>query len=325
MADDRSRSSEYNRADDEKTLPLDSMVEIERLFKDLKMRDELAQIQYRFDQELPSTVLESFNARPWIYTDVGGLWVVRDSGIPVLAISYRQDQLDQFLLAGFFGAVNNFADTLGTSLQQIVLEGSRFLFLWESDYGLIFSIAISTTTPLAYGVSLLSDIRDAFISRYHYYFVDITDIVITDEFSDFANHLTGILLQREFAVFAKTGVLRSRNPLLFQLARNIMLCNDRDLLVLRILDQKPDHVLSLQKVANDLQLTESKVRTSFNRLEKLELIRSLRDGRSKKYTTNLRAFLLNTAADSNVHRMMELALDELQKLIQRCLTRIESL
>jgi len=257
-----------------------------------------------------------------MYTDIAGLWIIRDSGIPVLTFSMSQNKSDQILLAGFFGAVSSFANNLGRALQEIVLEGKRFLFHREPKLSLIFSMAIPFSMNAAQGLSLLSDVSEAFLSRYKHYFISDAEIVVTSEFMGFKNHLIDLFVQNEFEVYLKTGVLRAQNPLLFQLARNIMPCTDNDLFILRILEQNPNKVFSIQNIRQRIAMTESKIRISLRSMERLNLIRSLQDGRNKKYTSNLRNCLLGAAVDSSIHHIVNNTLDDLVDLIDERLFRV---
>jgi hypothetical protein len=304
----------------------DPQEEIELLFADLEKRKKLSQgKKYHYDNELPRAIFRSFRVKPWMYSDISGLWIVQESGLPVLSFSFRPSP-DQILLAGFFGAVCSFAGTLGQDLREIILEGTRFLLVREPDLALIFAMAIPFSMPSSAGAALLSKVREAFISQYAHYFTSVVaEIVMASEFASFNNYLTDLFIKAELSVFLQTGVLRTQNPLVFQLARSILPCTDEDLLVLSILEKSPGHVLSVQKVKKRARLQEAKVRTSLRQLEELNLAKSLRDGRSKKYASNLRGYLLDTAADPNIHQLVEMAVQEFQELIESRLSKVTSL
>ncbi|MFX0116302.1 MAG: hypothetical protein ACFFB3_17260 [Candidatus Hodarchaeota archaeon] len=290
--------------------------EISLLFEELKTRNKLAHENYYFDNELPRTFFQSLSVHPWLYTDITGLWILKDSGVPILSLNWRQN-LDEFEIAGFFGAVSSFAKNLGHELLEIILEGIRFLFLREHVLGLIFSLAApASSMPTSQGLSLLSEVRDAFISRYQHYFDKGNDIVITTEFADFSNHLIDLIVRVEFEIYLKTGILRAENPLLFQLARKITSCKRRDLQVLGILGKNPDIALSVQKISIKTGMPESSIRRSLQILDDLGLIRRFRDGRSYKYASDLQKFLFSVAIDPNIHRLTDITIEKLLQLIE---------
>ncbi|MFX0113998.1 MAG: hypothetical protein ACFFB3_05590 [Candidatus Hodarchaeota archaeon] len=299
----------------------DPQEEIELLFNDLRIRSELVQgEEYCFDNELPRAIFRSFRVKPFMYTDISGLWIIQESGIPILSFNWRPSP-DQILLAGFFGAVCSFAGSLGQDLREIVLEGTRFLVLREPKFYLIFTMAVPFSLPAPQGLALLTRVKDAFISRYHHYFSSGTDIVMTKEFTAFNNYLTDLFIKTELKVYLQTGVLRAQNPLVFQLARSILPCTDDDLKVLSTLEKSPGQVFTIQKVIRKSNLSETIARTSLRQLEELDLVKCLRDGRAKRYASNLRSFLLGAAADPNLHQLVDLAVKEFQQLIDSRLSR----
>lgn len=314
-------SSSSSSLADEWDINTDPQEEIELLFADLEKRTELSQgKEYHYDNKLPRAIFRSFRVKPWMYSDITGLWIVQESGIPVLSFSFRPSP-DHILLAGFFGAVCSFAGTLGQDLREIILEGTRFLLVREPDLALIFAMAVPFSMPASAGAALLSKVREAFISQYGHYFTSVAEIVMAIEFSSFNNYLTDLFIQTELNVFLQTGVLRSQNPLVFQLARSILPCTDENLMVLSILEKSPGHVLSVQKIKKRSRLQEAKVRASLRQLEELNLAKSLRDGRSKKYASNIRGYLLDTAADPNINQLVEMAVLEFQELIESRLSK----
>ncbi|MFW9915117.1 MAG: hypothetical protein ACFFGZ_05855 [Candidatus Thorarchaeota archaeon] len=297
--------------------------EIELLFGEIKTRKGLARTtEYAFDNELPRAIFQSFRVRPWMYCDIAGLWIIQESGIPVLSFNWRPSP-DQVLLAGFFGAMCSFAGTLGQDLREISLEGTRFLVTREPDLYLIFAMAIPFSLPASQGLDLLSKVKEAFISRYQHLFLSGTEILYQhqSQYAEFSRYLTDLFFQTELRVYLQTGVLRTQNPLVFQLARSILPCTDEDLLVLRTLEKKPARVLGLRKIARKAQIPEAKAKTSLHQLEEIDLVKSLQVGRSKKYASNLRGFLLGAAAEPDIHHLVDLAVKEFQQLIEQRLIR----
>jgi predicted transcriptional regulator len=297
--------------------------EIELLFGEIKTRKGLARTaEYTFDNELPRAIFQSFRVKPFHYSDIAGLWIIQESGIPVLSFNWRPNP-DQILLAGFFGAMCSFAGSLGQDLREISLEGTRFLVTRESDLCLIFAMAIPFSLPAAQGLDLLSKVKEAFISRYQHLFSSGTEILYQhqSQYAEFSRYLTDLFFQTELRVYLQTGVLRTQNPLVFQLARSILPCTDDDLVVLRILEKKPTQVLGLRKIARRAQIPEARVKMSLRQLEQIDLVKSLQDGRSKKYASNLRGFLLSAAAEPDIHHLVDLAVKEFQQLIDHRLVR----
>jgi predicted transcriptional regulator len=289
--------------------------EMSLLFEELKMRNKLAHENYNFDTEMPRTIFQSLRVHPWLYTDITGLWILKDSGVPILSLNWRQN-LDEFEIAGFFGAVSSFAKHLGHELHEIILEGIRVLFLREPTLGLIFSLAApASSMPTSQGLSLLSEVRNAFLSRYQHYFERGGDIIITTEFADFSDHLIDLIVRVEFEIYLKTGIIRVENPLLFQLAKRIMSCKERDLQVLELLGKDYEIALSVQKISKKTAIPESAVRRSLQVLENLGLVRRFRDGRSYKYASDLQKFLYSVAADPNIHRLTGITIEKLLELI----------
>ncbi|MHA2495753.1 MAG: hypothetical protein ACXAEI_09700 [Candidatus Hodarchaeales archaeon] len=193
-------------------IEIEPVEEIELLFEELKIRDNLTQEKYCFDPGLPRNVLRFFNVQPGLYTDIGGIWILRESGIPFLTCNWQED-LDAILLAGFFGAVHKFAENIGYELQKIVLKGLRFFFQ-KSRLNLIFVIAAPPSLSSSQALSILSKIESIFISHYSHYLTANEDIVITSEFAGFDNLLLDLLFASEFELYLKTGMLRTQSPLL---------------------------------------------------------------------------------------------------------------
>ncbi len=293
--------------------------EIALLFDELKKRKELAQKEYNFDLGLPRAIIRSFQVRPSIYSDVEGFWVIKESGIPVISFSSSRDR-DGILLAGFFGAVSNFAETLQDELQEILLVGTRFLFQREPELGLIFALA-SKSIQKSQGLKLLSEIRHQFTTRYSHLFSTATDIVYTTQFKTFANLIQDKLINSGLEVYLETGVLRQQNPLLFQLAKTLLPFTDQELLILRLLEKKPDQVFSISKFLKSLNIPESRLRGGLRQLEDLELIQVLKDGRSKKYASNIRNYLFQSATDPKLHPLVDHTVKDLLDLIDERLAR----
>ncbi|MFW9915116.1 MAG: winged helix-turn-helix domain-containing protein [Candidatus Thorarchaeota archaeon] len=302
----------------------DPVDEIRLLFEELRTRNNLAQEEYAFDADLPRTIFHTLKIQPWMYTDIAGLWILRDSGVPLLSLNWHQ-QIDLFQMTGFFGAVSSFAEALGLNLHEIILEGMRILFLRDTKLGLIFSMTVPTSSMrMSQGLSILTEVKEAFVSRYQDYFLTKKakdDIVYPETFKDFTNYVIDVIVRSEFEIYLKTGVLRTENPLLFQLTRKIMSCKKNDLLVLRILEESKNDALSVQKISKIAALTESKVRKSLRILEDLRVIRSLRDGRSKKYVSDVHRFLLAITVDRNILSLMNETTQELMQLIDNQLAK----
>lgn len=302
-----------NCSDHSWNIEIEPVEEIELLFEELKTRHNLTQGKYDFDPGLPRNVLRFFNVQPWLYTDIGGIWILRESGIPLLTCNWHQN-LDAILLAGFFGAVHKFAENMGHELQKIILKGLRFFFQ-KSRLNLIFAIAVPPSLPASQALSLLSKMENIFISHYSHYLATNKDIVITSQFTEFDDLLLDLLFTSEFEVYLKTGVLRTKNPLLFQLAHSILPCTDEDLRVLRILEQNSDMVLSLQNIAKKAGMSETKTEASLQLLERRGLIRGLQEASNKIFTSNLRYSLLNWAVEHDFHHLMDTALQDFLQLI----------
>ncbi|MHA2495755.1 MAG: helix-turn-helix domain-containing protein [Candidatus Hodarchaeales archaeon] len=288
----------------ERDITSDPVEEIRLLFEELRTRSDLAQEGYTFDVDLPRTIFHTLKIQPWMYTDIAGFWILRDSGIPILSLNWHQ-QIDHFQMTGFFGAVSSFAEALGLDLHEILLEGMRILFLTQ-------------------GLSILAEVRKAFVSRYQNYFLAKKakdDIIYPETFKDFSNYVIDVIVRSEFEIYLKAGVLRTENPLLFQLTRKIMSCKKNDLFVLKVLEKNKNDALSVQKISKITAMAESKVRKSLRILEELGVIRSLRDGRGKKYISDIHRFLLATAVDRNIHRLMEATIQELMQLIDNQLAK----
>ncbi|MHA2273165.1 MAG: helix-turn-helix domain-containing protein [Candidatus Hodarchaeales archaeon] len=308
----------------ERDITSDPVEEIRLLFEELRTRSDLAQEGYTFDVDLPRTIFHTLKIQPWMYTDIAGFWILRDSGIPILSLNWHQ-QIDHFQMTGFFGAVSSFAEALGLDLHEILLEGMRILFLRDTEQGLIFSMTVpASSMPTSQGLSILAEVRKAFVSRYQNYFLAKKakdDIIYPETFKDFSNYVIDVIVRSEFEIYLKAGVLRTENPLLFQLTRKIMSCKKNDLFVLKVLEKNKNDALSVQKISKITAMAESKVRKSLRILEELGVIRSLRDGRGKKYISDIHRFLLATAVDRNIHRLMEATIQELMQLIDNQLAK----
>lgn len=295
-----------------------SLEVIQLLFQELKTRLKLAHEDYHFDEELPRTIFQSLNVQPWMYTDITGFWILRSSGVPIFSLNWRQKEelLDHFQIASFFGAVSIFAESLGRQLHEITLEGIRVLFLQDMDLGLIFSMATPVSSmPASQGLSLLSGIREAFVSRYRHFFTAGYSIIISENFKDFSNELIDYIIKTEFEIYLKTGVLRLENPLLFQLARKLLPCKGKELFLLGFLEKGRNTALSVQKISKKTSIPESRVRRGLQNLDDLGLIRRFQDGRSYKYASDIRTFLLAEAADPNTRQLTDVTITQLLQLI----------
>ncbi|MHA2232527.1 MAG: hypothetical protein ACXAB4_08540, partial [Candidatus Hodarchaeales archaeon] len=291
---------------------------IQLLFQELKTRQKLAQESYHFDEELPRTIFQSLNVQPWMYTDITGFWILRSSGVPIFSLNWRQKDeiLDHFQIASLLGAVSIFAESLGRQLHEITLEGIRVLFLQDMDQGLIFSMATpASSMPASQGLSLLSGIRDAFVTRYSHFFTAGYSITNPENFKDFSNELIDYIFKTEFEIYLKTGVLRLENPLLFQLARKLLTCKGKEMFLLGLLEKDRNIALSVQKISKKTLMPESSIRRDLKNLEDLGLIRRFRDGRSYKYASDLRTFLFAAAADPNTRQLTDVTIAQLLQLI----------
>ncbi len=295
---------------------LDHLDELQFLFEELKNRHKLANESFNFDQKLLKTTLQTFEIQPWMFTDIAGFWIIKDSGVPVFSLNWSKG-LDPYQLSGFLSAISNFADTLGHELQEIILEGIRFLFFKEPEIGLIFSMAApSASMPTSQGIDLLSEVCKEFKSRYIDRFIQPISIIREENFEEFSDYLIDIVIQMELEYYIKTGVLRVENPLIMQLGE-LFNCSSIDWKVLYFLELNSDEIFSLNKIAKNVKMPITNISESIVNLKKLNVIKEFNDGKTKKYTSNIHSKLIETVTDNHTLYQAEIIKEKIIEIAEK--------